>query len=313
MKKLLFITLILLSSLTLKAQKCIVLDFKIGDNVTAEDVDAISYEFRSSFTPSCYTVEDYLRLKRTMKDLNYDPTTMNQEQIRKLGRDMVAVTIVYGTLNKFMNEYSLDVLVMDVSTGTTIIHESSTFQQSEYHSHPRTVSEEIATKLCNISTKQRSQGSSVNKSSCKKIGCINSFEIMEIMPGVKAVRKTLQDETDKAQAKLKSMQNELETLYNDYINRKDLMSDLIRQTKERELQDMSDRIQEFQESAQKQLEERQTELLKPIIDRAKKTIEDVAKENGYDFIYDSGTEGFVLYQNKKDDDILPLVKKKLGL
>ena len=154
MKKLLFITLILISPLTLNAQKCIVLDFKIGDNVTAEDVDAISYEFRSSFTPSCYTVEDYLRLKRTMKDLNYDPTTMRKDQIRKLGRDMVAVVVVYGTLEKFMNEYSLDVLVMDVSTGTTIIHESSTFQQSEYHSHPRTASKAIATKLCNTPTQQ---------------------------------------------------------------------------------------------------------------------------------------------------------------
>lgn len=160
MKKLLFITLLLLSYLTLNAQKCIVLDFKIGENVTAEDVDAISYEFRSSFIPSCYTVEDYLRLKRTMKDLNYDPTTMRKDQIRKLGRDMVAVVVVYGTLEKFMNEYSLDVLVMDISTGTTIIHESSTFQQSEYHSHPRKIAKGIASKLCNT-LKNQSEHTSV--------------------------------------------------------------------------------------------------------------------------------------------------------
>ena len=154
MKKLIFISFLFLSSLTLNAQRCIVLDFKIGENVTAEDVDAISYEFRSSFNPSCYTVEDYLKLKNLMKDLGYDPTTIRKEQIRKLGRDLVAVIAVYGTLEKFMNEYSLDVLVMDVSTGTTVIHESSTFQQSEYHSHPRSVSKGIATKLCNASKPQ---------------------------------------------------------------------------------------------------------------------------------------------------------------
>jgi outer membrane protein len=89
------------------------------------------------------------------------------------------------------------------------------------------------------------------------------------------------------------------------------MSDLIRQTKERELQDMGARIQEFQENAEKKLQDRQQEVLKPIIDRAKKAIEDVAKENGYTYIFDTSV-GALLYQ-QDSEDILPLVKKKLGL
>ena len=107
------------------------------------------------------------------------------------------------------------------------------------------------------------------------------------------------------------MQNELEQRYNDYMAKKDQMSDLIRQTKERELQDMGARIQEFQENAEKKLQDRQQEVLKPIIDRAKKAIEDVAKENGYTYIFDTSV-GALLYQ-QDSEDILPLVKKKLGL
>jgi hypothetical protein len=76
---------------------------------------------------------------------------------------------------------------------------------------------------------------------------------------------------------------------------------------------MGTRIQEFQENAQKTLQQREQDLLKPIIDRAKKAISDVASENGYTYILDSGTAA-VLY-SQDSDDIMPLVKgsnKELG-
>ena len=87
--------------------------------------------------------------------------------------------------------------------------------------------------------------------------------------------------------------------------------EVIRKTKESDLQAMGARIEEFQTNAQKLLEQRQEELLKPIVDRAKAAIEEVGKENGYTYIFDAGV-GAVLY-SQDSDDIMPLVKKKLGL
>ena len=72
---------------------------------------------------------------------------------------------------------------------------------------------------------------------------------------------------------------------------------------------MSARIQEFQENAQKQLQDREAELTKPIIDRAKKAIEDVAREGNYTYIFD----GAALLYSQDSEDIMPLVKKKLGI
>lgn len=144
-----------------------------------------------------------------------------------------------------------------------------------------------------------------------KLGHINSADLMQIMPGREEAQTTLQKEIDELQNTLKNMQNELEQRYNEYVGKKDQLSDLIRQTKERELQDMGNRIQEFQENAEKKLQDRQQEVLKPIIDKAKKAIEDVAKENGYTYIFDTSV-GALLYQ-QDSDDILPLVKKKLGI
>lgn len=145
----------------------------------------------------------------------------------------------------------------------------------------------------------------------QKFGHIDSNELLKLMPGrdsataqITAYAKTLENQ-------LKGMQSELETKYNDYMGMKDNLTDLIKQTKEKELQDIQARIEAFQESAQQDLEKKQNDLLKPIIDKAKAAIEKVAKENQFTYIFDAGL-GVLLYTDPTQD-ILPLVKKELGL
>ena len=74
---------------------------------------------------------------------------------------------------------------------------------------------------------------------------------------------------------------------------------------------MQARIDSFQKSAQDDITKKENELLKPILDKAKKAIEDVATENKYNYVFETGY-GAVLYSDP-GDDILPLVMKKLGL
>ena len=144
-----------------------------------------------------------------------------------------------------------------------------------------------------------------------KLGHINSNDLMQIMPGRDSAQAVLQAELSELEETLNSMQAEAEKRYNDYMANQAGWTDLIRQTKQREIQDMATRIEEFQQNAQKQLQDREQELLKPIIDRAKKAIEEVAKEGGYTYIFDAGTAALLYSQDS--DDIMPQVKRKLGL
>ena len=144
-----------------------------------------------------------------------------------------------------------------------------------------------------------------------KLGHINSSDLMQIMPGKDSALAVLQTEMDAVEAELKVMQEELQTKYTDYQERKAQMTELIRSTKEQEIRDLDQRIQTYQQNAKQKLEEKQAELLQPIIDRAKQAIADVAKENGYTYIFDTAA-GTLLYQ-QDSDDIFALVKKKLGL
>ena len=144
-----------------------------------------------------------------------------------------------------------------------------------------------------------------------KLGHINSSDLMQIMPGKDSAQAAFEAEVKILEGELTAMQEELQKKYTDYTERKAQMTDLIRTTKEQELAELQQRIQSYQQNAQKTLQEKEAELLQPIIDRAKKAISDVAKENGYTYIFDSSA-GTLLYQ-QDSDDLMSLVKKKLGL
>lgn len=144
-----------------------------------------------------------------------------------------------------------------------------------------------------------------------KLGHINSNDLMQIMPGRDTALALLQKEVEDLQTEMEEMKKEYETQVNNYLAKKDQLSELIRKSKESDIQKMAERIETFQSNAQKLLEERQEALLKPIMDRAKAAIEEVGKENGYTYIFDAGL-GILLY-SQDSDDIMPLVKKKLGL
>ena len=144
-----------------------------------------------------------------------------------------------------------------------------------------------------------------------KLGHINSSELMQIMPGKDSAQAAFQAEVSILESELTAMQEELQKKYTDYQERQSQMTDLIRSTNEQELLDLRQRIETYQQNAQQKLQEKEKELLQPIIDRAKQAIADVAKENGYTYIFDTSA-GTLLYQ-QESDDIFSLVKKKLGL
>ena len=137
-----------LMALTMQAQKrCVVLDFQLGTNVTEEESDAISYCFRSNFQPNGYTKLEQPLVTRTIRDFGYSRTDMTRQQIVKVGRELESNIIVVGTLNKFMDEYSVDILVIDVAKGTTTVNDNATFQKADYRDEMEKTAKRLASKL----------------------------------------------------------------------------------------------------------------------------------------------------------------------
>jgi outer membrane protein len=144
-----------------------------------------------------------------------------------------------------------------------------------------------------------------------KIGHIDFNTLIQAMPGIDSVKIKLQKYQETLSAQMDQMRAEFENKYMDYQSQAATMSDLIKQTKEKELSDLQARIDAFQTKAQQDLQAKQQELLQPIIDKAKGAISDVAKENKYTYVINA-IEDVLLY-TETADDIMPLVKKKLGI
>ncbi|RLD90129.1 MAG: OmpH family outer membrane protein [Bacteroidetes bacterium] len=143
-----------------------------------------------------------------------------------------------------------------------------------------------------------------------KIGYIDSNQILTEMPQTDSLQKELKNYADYLDQQMQTMGQEYKKKAQDYQQNVAGMSDLIRQTKEKEITDLQQRIQAFQANADQDLQKKQQELFNPIIKQIKDAITDVGKENNYNYILDVGTGAVVFYQG---DDVLPLVKKKLGI
>ena len=74
---------------------------------------------------------------------------------------------------------------------------------------------------------------------------------------------------------------------------------------------MNNRIQLFQVKANQQINDKNAELIQPIEAKADKAIKDVAKEQGFTFVFDIGV--LYYFDEKKSINMLPLIKTKLGL
>lgn len=144
-----------------------------------------------------------------------------------------------------------------------------------------------------------------------KLGYIDSNKLLEMMPERDSIQKALQDYGMSLENQLQAMYQEYQTKLGDYQANVSTMSSIIKQTKERELADMETRIQEFQQQADADLQNKQMELLEPLLERAKNAIKEVSEEHGYVYIFDAGVGTLLYYE--KGDNILPLVKEKLGL
>ena len=144
-----------------------------------------------------------------------------------------------------------------------------------------------------------------------KIGYIEFNTLLAAMPGVDSVKIKLQIYQKTLTDQMDAMRSEFENKYVDYQAQSAGMSDLIRQTKEKELTELKGRIDDFEQKANQDLMAKQQELIDPFIARAKSAISDVAKENKYTFVLNA-IEDVMLYKSEADD-MMGLVKKKLGI
>jgi outer membrane protein len=145
----------------------------------------------------------------------------------------------------------------------------------------------------------------------QKLAHINLDSLLKAMPESDSARKVGQAHYQMLASEVQSMEKEYQDKVQDYQAHAAGYTELIKTTKQKEIQDMGQRIQDFQTSAQADLQKFNDSITKPIITKAKKAVTDVAKEHHYNYVFDTSS-GVVLY-SENSDDIYDLVAEKLGV
>jgi outer membrane protein len=143
-----------------------------------------------------------------------------------------------------------------------------------------------------------------------KVAHIDVQALMTSMPEMKTAQdqmKKIQETYDKD---YKNMVTEYQTKLQKYEQEVPTAGDALNETRTKEMQDMGNRIQQFQQTAQKELGQKEMDLVKPIMEKAQKAIQKVAKAKGVNYVLDATTGSGVLFA--EGIDLLADVKKELG-
>ena len=118
----------------------------------------------------------------------------------------------------------------------------------------------------------------------QKLGRINMQELVFAMPETAEMQKNLEAYQKELQDQLETIGVEFNNKLNEYTkqvsDKNSTMSDSVRQLKEKELNDLKTRYDEFVQVSQQDMQKKQGELLEPIIVKAQDAVKEVSKAGG---------------------------------
>ena len=149
-----------------------------------------------------------------------------------------------------------------------------------------------------------------------KIGYTSMDYLLGKVPEAKDIQNQLTIQRTQLENESQRMTKEFQEKLQVYEKGGAQMSEIIRADREKELQGLQGRIQEFQKSAESTLQQKYQQLVSPVLQKIQKNIDAVAKENGYSHVFNldagAGTAVILLYA-PEDGNISEIVLKKMGV
>lgn len=145
----------------------------------------------------------------------------------------------------------------------------------------------------------------------QKFAHVNFSELVQLMPEADQARTTMDASSKEAAETYQAMADEFNAKYQQYQQKAATWTQAIRETKEKELTDIQQRIQEFNQTVQAELQQQQQQLMAPIYQKAQETIEKLAKEGGYIFVFDQTSALYI--DSAQSTDLTPAARKALNI
>ena len=146
----------------------------------------------------------------------------------------------------------------------------------------------------------------------QQFGHITSEQLLQAMPEYDSAQIQVQDLRQQYDLEIERIQVEINKKIEEFNQSEATMSDLIKEAKASEIQELQMRLQNYSQTAQQDLQQQSMIVIQPVMEKARNAIDEVAKEHGLIYVFDL-SQGNPVYTSEESLDMVPLVKAKLGI
>ena len=148
-----------------------------------------------------------------------------------------------------------------------------------------------------------------------KVGYVHSAKILATFKDAVDVNKKLEEIDRQYQAEGREMQQNLQTLQEQYQSQSLLLSDAKKREKEQEIQNLVMKLQNFQREKYDpqtgELYKKQNELMQPVYDKINVVIKEIGEDEKYDLILDTAAAN-ILHVSKAVTDLTDRILEELN-
>lgn len=144
-----------------------------------------------------------------------------------------------------------------------------------------------------------------------KVAHIDFQTLVSQMPSVLAAQEEVQKLEKDYQTEIDASIKEYQTKLQSYSAEAESQTDVTNQARQQELAGMEQNIQQYRQTAAQDIQKKQSDLLRPIIENVRAKIQQVAKAQGFHYVLDSSPGSSVMMAEGKN--LEADVKKALGL
>lgn len=144
-----------------------------------------------------------------------------------------------------------------------------------------------------------------------KFAYIDSRVVLDRAPGRAAAESTFQKEYDAAQVKIRKMQDTLEAMASAYQKSAPTLTAVNRELREKEIREKQQTFENSARLLELQMQQRQNELVQPMMNQIREVLDALRKEDGYTFIFDIGTNASVIVAADSTLDVTERVVSRL--
>ncbi len=142
-----------------------------------------------------------------------------------------------------------------------------------------------------------------------KLGYLDVQSLFLSLPEVAKIDSTMKKLGEQHENEIKRMEDEYNRKLAEYQQGQQTWDETIKKNRIEELQTLQTKMQNYYQTAQQMLQQRQEELQSPLREKILKAMKEVGTENGFLYIFEANT---LLFKSEQAIDVTPLVKKKLG-